>query len=266
MTSDKLTVALAPLILSTLMLWAGPAAANLRAPREVHQSPSSTIYRTTGPLVVKGEDLSFVCSRQSCMVTAVYRVQAPRATSLPLEFICPGKNTLKVKVGSSKLAPAKVTSAPLSAAERKRVEAGMGGFGRHRSRLHKARFQVDLRPGLNHLRISYLQRLSALERDYGYFKDGRFMHRLQYELWPLKGWKLDPEFKLRLKVKLKRQAPSWWKRTFGTVTSLACVKQGKGKAITVKPTQQGGHLVLAATMGANFPDRLTCRIGDQDLL
>lgn len=264
MTSHGLAVPLSCLILSTLL--AAPARANLRAPVEVHKSPSSTLYRTPGPLVVKGEDLSFVCSRQACAVTAVYHVQASKAARLPLEFICPGKNTLTVRVGTSKLAPARITSVLLPATERKKVEAAMGGMARRRPGLHKARFVADLRQGKNRIIIRYQQQLSALERDYGYFKKGRYVHRLQYELWPLKGWKLDPKFLLNLKVKLQRKAPSWWKRTFGTVTSLACVKQGKGRAITVKPRQQGAYLVLAARMGAGFPDRLTCRIGDEDLL
>ncbi len=265
MTSHKLAAAFSCLIITALLV-VPLAQANLRAPVEVHRSPSSTLYRPTAPLVVKQEDLRFVCTRASCAVSAVYYVKAGKAARVPLEFICPGKNTLTVKVGSSKLAPAKVSSTSLSAAERKKVEAAMGGFSRNRPALHKARFTADLRQGENRIQIRYAQKLSALERDYGYFKNGRYLHRLQYELWPLKGWKLDPGFKLHLTVKLERKAPSWFSRTFGTVTSMACAKQGKGVAITVKPRQQGKYLVLAARLGKDFPDRLTCRMGDKDLL
>jgi hypothetical protein len=251
----------AVLLIAALLLPAS-ARANLRAPVEVHRSPSSSLYRAGAALVVKGEDLRFNCGRQTCAVQAVYHVRAHAAVKVPLEFICPGKNTLTVKVGA---APATVTSVALPAAERKKIEAGMG-FSRTRPDLHKARFVAQLRAGANRIQISYAQKLSALERDYGYFKKGRFVHRLQYELWPLKGWKLAPDFRLDLQVKLLRKAPSWWTRTFGTVKAMTCGKQGKGKAITVKPKQQGAYLVLAARMGKEFPDRLTCRFGDKDLL
>ena len=127
-------------------------------------------------------------------------------------------------------------------------------------------FQMALGATHTWIQITYLQQLSALERDHGSFKKGRYVHRLQYELWPLKGWKLNPKFRLHLEVKLRRDAPSWWKRTFGTVTSMACGKQGKGQPVTVRPKQQGAYLVLAARMGKQFPDRLTCRFGDKDLL
>lgn len=255
----------AVLLIATLLLPAS-VEANLRAPVEVHRSPSSSLYRPGQALVVKREDLRFNCGRQTCAVEAVYHVQAPAAGKIPLEFICPGKNTLTVRAGTGKLAPARVTSVALPAAERKKIEAGMGGFIRNRPNLHKARFVAALKAGANRIQISYTQKLSALERDYGYFKKGRYIHRLQYELWPLKGWKLAPDFRLDLQVKLLRKAPSWWTRTFGTVKSMSCGKQGKGKEIKLRPRQQGAYLVLAARLGKAFPDRLTCRFGDKDLL
>jgi hypothetical protein len=47
---------------------------------------------------------------------------------------------------------------------------------------------------------------------------------------------------------------------------MVCHKQGRGRAPRLRPVQRDGYLVLAARMGADFPDRLICNIGDDDLI
>lgn len=254
------------LTLIVSLLAAAPASANLRAPLELWRSPSSTLYRASSSLVAKGEDLRFTCSERACAVDATYHVEAARAARLSLEFICPGRNTLAVQVGARLLAPVRVKSVPLTAADKKKVAAGMGGRALGGLELHKARFEADVVQGKNRIRIRYTQQLSSMERGHSYSSNGRFVRHLQYELWPLKGWKLDPKFSLKLQVKLRRQAPSWWARTFGKVTSMACGKRGQGSAIIARPVQQGPYLVLAARLGSNFPDRLTCEFGHKDII
>lgn len=240
------------------------AGANMRAPRSVERSPSSTLYAAGAHLVVQREDLSFRCTRRACRVEAIYRVRAAAPARQTLEFISPDANKLLVEVNT--LRPLQVSSVPLDRDERARVAAGMGLRGRERTQLHKARFNAVLRQGLNTIRVRYRQRLSSQERDYGYFSDGRFVHLLQYELWPLKGWQLDKGFSLNLTVKLRRGAPSWWARNFGRYTDITCSKRGRGRAVTLQRRQRGGYLVLSARLGANFPDRLICNIGDDDLV
>jgi hypothetical protein len=240
------------------------ARANMRAPRSVERSPSSALYAAGAHLVVLREDLSFRCTRSACRAQAVYHVQAAAPARQTLEFISPDANRLLVEVNT--LRPLQVSSVPLDRDERARVAAGMGLRGREGAKLHKARFEAVLRRGLNTIRVRYRQRLSSQERDHGYVSDGRFVHLLQYELWPLKGWRLAKGFTLNLSVKLRRGAPSWWARNFGRYTNIACGKRGQGRAFALHRQQRGGYLVLSARLGANFPDRLICSIGDDDLV
>lgn len=254
-----------PLCIACVIAAVGTSArANLRAPRSVERSPSSALYAAGAHLVVQREDLSFRCTRSACRAQAVYHVRAAAPARQTLEFISPDANRLLVEVNT--LRPLQISSVPLDRDERARVAAGMGLRGGDRAGLHKARFEAVLRRGLNTIRVRYQQRLSSQERDYGYFSDGRFVHLLQYELWPLKGWHLGQGFTLSLTVKLRRSAPSWWARNFGRYTEITCGKRGRGKALTLRRQQRGGYLVLSARLGADFPDRLICNIGDDDLV
>jgi hypothetical protein len=95
------------------------------------------------------------------------------------------------------------------------------------------------------------------------------VQELRYELWPLKEWTLSPTFRLEVKVTIPRRAPGVWKRWFGKVRTIAChgLDQKTSSPLSGATLDQGRDVLeLRAQVVARFPDRLRCRIGDEDLV
>ncbi len=266
-------------LLASLLVASGPAFANLRGPIEFFQPPSSALYKPQSDLTVLKESLFFLCSQNECEVSAVYEIAAKTAKELTLEFILPTNEQISVHVGAAPVAVQTVPSQPVDIREKDVLP------GRFRDKiLYRASFKAAVHAGVNKINVTYQQPLSAEERDYGYFKDGRFVNYFQYELWPLKDWLLAASFQIDLTVKMKREKPNWWKRFFGKVRSLKCHAvileechfddgQFQGTVLCQvnsyfrdKPRQQGDYLVFSTRWGRDFPERLICEMGDKDLL
>ena len=89
----------------------------------------------------------------------------------------------------------------------------------------------------------------------------------RYELWPLREWSRGDGFRIRLAVSTERPAPGLWQRWFGTSRSLTCISSDP--AIPLPPgrkEQKGGELVYEVELGPSIPDRVTCYLGDEDLM
>ena len=116
--------------------------------------------------------------------------------------------------------------------------------------------------------VRYSQPLGAVEIDYGYFKkQGRMVQRFRYELWPLREWKRSPGFRVRLSVAIERPSPGWWKRRFGNPRSVTCLTSDASAPVPAgRLEQRGGQLWYEAELGPSIPDRITCFIGDEDLM
>lgn len=247
-----------------------PARANLRAPGSVPHAPSSALYAPAGGLTVTGEELTFDCSER-CAVTAAYAVSAAKEGRLAFEFILPVKEQVAVRAGPAGAAVKVGPAEPLGEREAKGLAAASArSFRGDCAPLYRARFEATLAAGANRIVVTYSQPLGAYERDYGYFKKGRWVRTFQYEVWPLKEWMLARGFTARLIVTMPRPAPGWWKRTFGTVRSIACraLKDDTSTPLVgARLTQKGGTLEYRADLpAAALPDRLVCNLGDEDLI
>jgi hypothetical protein len=253
-----------------LALFPTLASANLRAPGSVPHSPSSALYVPAGGLTVTGEELTFDCDDR-CAVTAAYAVTAAKEGRLAFEFILPVKEQVAVRVGPLG-APVQVGPAePLGERETKGMAAASArSYRNDRTPLYRARFEATLVKGPNRIVVTYSQPLGAFERDYGYFKKGRWVQVFQYEVWPLKEWTVAPGFAAKLTVTMPRPAPGWWKRTFGKVRSIAChgsTGDKGGPFAGARLTQKGRTLEYRVDLGAAaLPDRLGCNLGDEDLI
>lgn len=243
----------------------GPSASgNLRAPRVIPESPSSALAAPALPLTVEGESLRLVCGADSCLVTAQYEVRASAASRVELEFILPTGGDVTATTNSDRDTVQVVPAAPLRPEELRALPP-------HETRaapLFRAGFESSLREGSNTLTVRYSQPLGAEEVDYGYLKkEGRMVQRLRYELWPLREWKRDPAFRVKLSVAIDRPAPGWWQRRFGNPRSVACLASGEAAdAIAGRLQQRGGQLWYEAELGPSIPDRITCFVGDEDLM
>lgn len=245
-----------------LALLLGPAAsANLRAPVVVHEVPSAALAAVDPRLEVAGETLRFACAATSCDVTAEYEVASGSAVRVRLDFILPVETPVAATTNGERGEVSVVSAEPL----RPREARGLTGGGT--GALFRASFESALRPGPNRVTVTYRQPLGAEEVDYGYGKKGRMVHRFRYELWPLREWSRSEAFRIRLAVSMERPAPGWWKSRFGTVRSVTCISSDPGTPLPpARREQKGGELWYEVELGPAIPDRVTCYLGDEDLM
>ncbi len=240
------------------------ANANLRAPVVIPESPSSALSAPPAPLTVEGEVLTFLCGDDACIVTARYEVGSAAASHVQLDFILPAEVPVTATTNGDRGSAQVVPAAPLGPEEARNLPQD----GQRAPRLYRAGFRSVLREGSNTVTVRYSQPLGAEEVDYGYLKkEGRMVQRFRYELWPLREWKRSPGFRVKLAVAIERPAPGWWKRRFGHPRSVACLTSGA----SVPPPagrfeQRGGQLWYEAELGPSIPDRITCFVGDDDLM
>ncbi len=249
---------------SLLFLFGSPVSANLRAPAVVPESPSSALAAPDPGLTVDRESLRFACGPTSCDVTARYEVTAAAAVRVHLEFILPVESPVTAVTNAETGSVAVVPAHPLRPAEARALSRGEQGA----PALFRAGFESSLRAGPNTVTIRYAQPLGAEETDYGYGKkQGRMVQRFRYELWPLREWSRGSGFQVRLGVGIDRPAPGWWQRRFGTVRSVTCLSSDPSNPLPPgRREQRGGQLWYEAELGPTLPDRITCYLGDDDLM
>ncbi|MCC6749975.1 MAG: hypothetical protein IT371_20080 [Deltaproteobacteria bacterium] len=259
----------AVLTLAALALVTGgaPARANLRAPVILDRPASTGLMLLSGEATLRRAGLAARCDGERCSLRATYEVHAASAERCVFALLVPeGAIGRTVRVNGKEVRVASLPFVPRSPREKELVpQRPLLG------KLVRAAFEATLPAGTSRLELSYAQGLSAEERGHGYFSKGRFLHRLEQHLWPLKGWTLAPDFDLAVEVRLPRSRPGWWKRTFGKVRTFRCVRgDGQYKPESPlgaqAPSQQGEELVFAIRLGRAIPDRLTCSFGDDDLL
>lgn len=245
------------------VLAALPAAANLRAPRRVPEAPSTALAASAVGLVVERERLTFLCGAEACDVTAEYDVSAPAAERVRLEMVLPGPGAVTARTNGEEGTVQVVPAEPLRAEELRGLpEAGPG-----EPALHRAAFEAPLRAGSNTVAVRYVQPLGGEEVGHSSLRAGRFVQRFRYELWPLREWTRKDGFRIRLAIGVERPAPSLWQRWFGHPRSVACLTSDPAApAVEGRLEQRGTHLWLEAELGPSFPDRITCYVGDEDLM
>ena len=245
------------------VLAALPAAANLRAPRRVPESPSTALAARAEGLVVERERLTFLCGAEACDVTAEYDLSAPAAERVRLEMVLPGPGAVTARTNGDEGPVRVVPAEPLKPEELRGLpEAGPG-----EPTLHRAAFEAPLRAGPNTIVVRYVQPLGGEEVGHSSRRAGRFVQRFRYELWPLREWTRKDGFRIRLAIGVQRPAPGVWQRWFGHPRSVACLTSDPAApALEGRLEQKGDRLWLEAELGPAFPDRITCYVGDDDLM
>jgi hypothetical protein len=238
--------------------------ANLRAPFVLPEIPSSALAAPDPGLTVDRESLRFACGPTSCDVTAQYEVTAAAAVRVHLDFVLPVERPVTAVTNAEADAVTVVPAQPLRPAEARALSRGEQGM----PALFRAGFESSLRAGPNTVTIRYAQPLGAEETDYGYGKkQGRMVQRFRYELWPLREWSRGAGFRVLLAVGIDRPAPGWWKHRSGTVRSVSCLSSDPAAPLPPgRREQRGGQLWYEAELGPTLPDRITCYLGDDDLM
>ena len=209
------------------------------------------------------ERLTFLCGAEACDVTAEYDVSAPAPERVRLEMVLPGPGNVTARTNGEEGIVPVVPAHPLKPEELRGLpEAGPG-----EPALHRAAFDAPLRAGPNTVVVRYSQPLGGEEVGHSSRRAGRFVQRFRYELWPLREWTRKDGFRIRLAIGVERPAPSLWQRWFGHPRSVACLTSDPAApAVEGRLEQRGTHLWFEAELGPSFPDRITCYVGDDDLM
>jgi hypothetical protein len=245
------------------LLLGASAHANLRAPVVVRESPSTALAAPDAGITVDGEALRFACSAVACDVTAEYDVVAEDAVRVRLDFVLPVEGPVTAVTNGASGAVTVVSAQPRRPSEARGLPRGEPAA----PGLFRAGFESALRAGRNRVSVRYAQPLGAGEVGYGYGKKGRMVQRFRYELWPLREWSRGASFRLRLAVSMERPAPGWWQSRFGRVRSVTCLSSDPAAPqLAARREQRGEYLWYEAEIGPTIPDRITCYLGDVDLM
>lgn len=243
------------------------AHANLRAPIESPEESSQVLRPASPDLVVEYENLFFDLGtpysgdawtvrnqKRLARIEAEYAVQSPREATYTFEFVMPQANRAEVSINAASV-PAKAPEL-LPRDEKKREQPDSW----------KVAFTGKLQQGLNIIRVSYQQPLGMHEVDYGYFKSSKWKSFVDYELWPLKGWTLGPDFRINVETSVDDDTfvIKRWFASRHTVKALALLAELVADYSYWRELEIGGGQVVRGDgkikhrllLGREFPDRL----------
>lgn len=234
------------------------AQANIRGPQNVFRPPSFSLSplksQPQSGLVVQSETLDVECDYNACKVHAVYHITAKERADLAFAFILPSRTPVQARVANSfvtsTLTPVENNTLPPVPDAQKYYEP-----------LYQANFEGTLYPGNNTIDVSYLQPLTILEMEYGYFTDSRFLEKFRYQMGPLKEWTLAKDFTMAVKVSTLRKRPERDDWSLVKTRSIDC---GGGDKQHIE--KEGDRLVLTIHYDQHFPTTFSCWIGDSDFL
>lgn len=286
-----------------------PAFANLRAPWSINRYPAYSIPKVNELLVVLKEELVFHCDKvykgdgdlsqlkeKKCQVEVVYFIQSNKNVTHTIDFVLPSEEPVSIYFNNSLLenTPSNIISLSDLEKEGYRLSDLCRYCNETINQLYSVPFISKFQTGINTIRIIYKQPLSASEFSYGYFQSSKWIHGFAYELWPLKGWKLDKDF--QLKVKFTTEVGGFFQRMFNRKVLISCngldLRYSKNPNIPSKKNIESekyddfykynqnlnpqynltnssksyienNKLVYELNLKEMFPDRLNCYFGDE---
>lgn len=283
--------------------------ANLRAPWVVNRYPSYSIASSNSSLIVLKETLDFKCDpiyegdgnlsriiEKNCKVEAIYFIESAADSSYPLEFILPSDKNVITSVNEMDSQTTKPLELTISDIEKEGYRlSDLCNFCEEKmNKLYNAKFTAKFVKGSNKIRVQYEQPLAITEISHGYFQSSKWSNSFSYELWPLKGWKLDPGFEM--KIKFTTKVGGAVSRFFGKKVNAECrgidlrfvkypsptFKNQSGEngfknfyeynqnlnpyytfTSDSKTYYETDNLIYELSLTDKFPDRLTCFYGHE---
>lgn len=266
--------------------------ANLRGPLTRFYPPIRHPPVAAVGLTVLSEQLLLHCEkpgslRETCLITARYNVEAREQSSLTFDFIMSGSDIQIAAFINGREASAQRVKPERRAEDgpivpdydKLRRERTDSGFDRSDNpfRTFASRFRGTLRAGKNEIAVRYNRPFSYYETDYAgcypFFspESGRFVHFIDYELWPLREWTRAPDFHLDIRFSIPHKKPSWWAGLFSERKVLVCRgsdRENQGRTVALQGStlqQNADRLEYRVSVGSDFPDRLSCATGDEDI-
>lgn len=209
--------------------------ANMRSPWVINRYPSYSLTKTNTELKVLKEDLNFYCDRvyegdpnyeslldKKCKVEVAYTIQSNKDAKLYFEFILPSEKDVFVSINNENENIAQTKAILVSDTEKEgyRLSDLCRFCEKTINSLYSASFSGKMTTGENIIKLRYDQPLAVSEISYGYFKSSKWSNSFSYELWPLKEWKLDPNFKIT--IKFSTEVGGYFERFYSEKISADC--------------------------------------------
>lgn len=248
--------------------------ANLRAPYYRFFKGSGMLYSKGSNLTVQKEKLEILCDSpysgkldgvmakiHYCRIKAVYFFDSEKTKIYNFSFVLPVNEKISVSINTE--TGIKTDTKLLS-----QEFNGNKSWHYHDDTLYQADFQAEIKSGNNTIIIEYSQPISVHETKYGYWTASQYLSEINYELWPLKEWKLSSDFSLDLEITVEDD-DSLWRSLFGTSNDLLLIGLSKDKRTLyreLKIEEKKAKLFLKTSFNNNFPDSLALLFGSKETL
>jgi len=208
--------------------------ANSRAPMNIDAAKTGNLKKPISGVEVQKEVLNINCEKNLCTISANYKFFSKKSHNAELQFIAPQNDSIKVKTNGS-FVPVKIEPFMF---DRRNTYYPIKG-----DKLIQGVFEMHIKKGENSLNVHYQQYMGAMEEG----RSGDFYFYITYELWPLKQWKLSPNFKMYIKVSWLR-IENLFESIFKTQLAKCKNKYGPIRSI------ENGKEILEYNFTLKFPN------------
>lgn len=218
-------------------------------------------------LTVIKEDLQFDCNNNICNVSAVYFILSQNILTTQLNFIAPLRGSKPdISIGGRHISIDKTEQLANTI-----KSPGNDQFQYQYRYENRYAFSVKFQSGLNILKVNYQQAMSMYTASsFGIypFLSRKYNYHFAYYLYPLKSWRLSPDFKLSIKVstnmpkrrsKLKCKIFTTEKKscTSSVNNNTFCATWVKANSYKIKKRKIYAHYLF----DKNFPHSIECHTG-----
>jgi len=248
------------------------ATANIRAPVLVPQYETKIVSPQAEGITVLREELNFDCPElfqgnseyatmlsMTCGANIRYFIKNIKAQRLLLRFVFSGGGDVAWKIDESSQVIKK------SDHEAGAKQLNCRWCDSKEIKLFQSEHSFLIPEGEHQIQIQYQQKLSFLEVEYGYSKKSQWSQSFTYETWPLKEWKIDHKFTLRLTIKtpLDKTSPGQSERALDARCYQNQSESSKLEEIPFKSIKQENHSIATFVLHT-IPHQINCSYA-QDL-
>lgn len=245
------------ILLAALGCLSTAATANIRRPLQRMVPAGRHVSVIGNSILVDHEEIKVQCDRNHCRTQAIYNVINTGNTTLEMDpvFVAPVQGEIQTVCGQH---PRQVSQLlPSAKPEATDLPALQDDYMFSTVPLSTAAFHCVLRPGPATISIEYSQLVRLEEHDVSYFSKSWFRRFYDYELSPLKEWKLAESFHLTFDLEIPKAPVGFFASLFGADPEVHCKENHKD--FRIETTRKAkDNIAFVYKWQKDFPDRLEC--------
>lgn len=201
---------------------------------------SRSMIRSSGTIEVLNESIHYLCPdyvsesngqknlELSCEVKVAYKIQSLKEyKGLTLTFVSPDATKMEILYKNSKN-----KDFPFVYKNKKELPPDLSDLEKMNDKkfqkVFETNFSGNILSGEGEIEVKYVQKISFLEKGYGYFSKGYWVYHLTYYTWPLKEWNLNPDFYIDFTFEIQKGNSGSIISFFQKKMNLACTASSFG--------------------------------------